>query len=65
MMRSPRSLLFLGVFMMFGGIILPFLMMIKLLTSTFFLNFFSWGISTIGLCLATIGFSMFTTRFKE
>lgn len=50
---------------MIAGILLPFLMMIKLLTSTFFLNFFSWGVSTVGLSLATIGFTMFTTRFKE
>lgn len=65
MIRSPRFLLFFGVFLMIAGILLPFLMMIKLLTSTFFLNFFSWGVSTVGLSLATIGFTMFTTRFKE
>lgn len=65
MIRSPRFLMFFGVFLMIAGVVLPFLMLIKLLASTFFLNFFSWGISTVGLSLATLGFTLFTTRFKE
>lgn len=55
---SPRILLSLGVILMALGIILPFLMVIRLLESTFFLNFFSWGASVTGLSLGTIGFAM-------
>jgi hypothetical protein len=60
MMRSPRLLLSLGVILMLFGIILPFLMAIKLLESTFLLNFFSWGASVAGLSLGTIGFALWS-----
>ena len=60
MMNSPRFLLSLGVILMLLGIILPFLMLIKVLESTFFLNFFAWGASVTGLALGTIGFAMWS-----
>ena len=59
-MNSPRFLLFLGLILMLLGIVLPFLMVIKVLESTFFLNFFSWGLSVAGLALGTIGFAMYS-----
>lgn len=59
-MNSPRLLLFVGVFLMLVGIILPFLIVIQVLPSTFFLNFFSWGSSVAGLALGTIGFALWT-----
>jgi hypothetical protein len=55
MMNHPRLLLSLGLILMLTGVILPFLMMIHVLTSTFFLNFFSWGTSVSGLFLGFIG----------
>lgn len=61
-MISPRFLLILGVILMLLGILLPFLMIIRVLQSTFFLNFFSWGVSVAGLALGTIGFAMYSTR---
>jgi hypothetical protein len=57
-MKSPSLLLSLGVILMLLGIVLPFLMVIQILESTFFLNFFSWGMSVTGLALGTIGFAM-------
>ena len=66
MWRSPRFLLSLGVFLMLLGIILPFLMVIRVLESTFFLNFFSYGASVAGLAFGTIGFALWSrTRRKE
>ena len=59
-MNSPRVLLSLGLIMMLLGIVLPFLMVIQILESTFFLNFFSWGLSVTGLALGTIGFAMYS-----
>ena len=44
-MNSPRLMVSLGLTLMLLGIILPFLMLIHVLESTFFLNFFSWGAS--------------------
>ena len=60
MLNSPRFLLSFGVVLMLLGIVLPFLMVIKVLESTFFLNFFSWGASVAGLAFGTIGFAMYS-----
>ena len=59
-MRSPRFLLVLGLILMLSGIILPFLMVIHLIESTFFLNFFSAGASSLGLALGMVGFAQLT-----
>lgn len=63
-MRSPRFFLGLGLFLMLLGVILPFLMVIKVLESTFLLNFVSWAGSVIGLALGMIGVSLTTKRHK-
>lgn len=65
MMNSPRLLLSLGVILMLLGIALPFLMVIQVLESTFFLNFFSWGASVAGLALGTIGFALWSKNRRE
>ena len=60
MMNSPRLLLALGVALMLLGIILPFLIVIKVLDSTLFLNFFAYGASVAGLALGTVGFALWS-----
>ena len=65
LMNSPRLLLGLGIILMLLGIILPFLMVIHVLPSTFFLNFFSWGASVAGLSFGTIGFAMYSRGKKD
>ena len=65
LMNSPRFLLSLGVGLMLLGIILPFLMVIHVLESTFFLNFFSWGASVAGLAFGTIGFATYSRSRKN
>lgn len=64
-MNSPRFLLFLGLFLMVLGIVLPFLIVIQILESTFFLNFFSWGASVAGLSLGIIGFALYSRNRRE
>jgi hypothetical protein len=64
-MRSPRFLLSLGILLMLLGIVLPFLMVIKVLESTFFLNFFSYGMSVAGLAFGTIGFALWSRNRKD
>ena len=64
-MKSPRFLLSLGVILMLLGVVLPFLMVIRQVESTFFLNFFSWGASVAGLSLGTIGFAMYVRVKKD
>ena len=65
LMNSPRLLLILGVVLMLLGIVLPFLMVIKVLESTFFLNFLAWGASVAGLAFGTIGFAMWSRGRRE
>ena len=64
-MNSPRFLLGLGVFLMLLGVVLPFLMVIQVLESTFFLNFLAWGASVAGLAFGTIGFAMYSKGTKD
>jgi len=63
--NSPRLLLILGVLLLLLGVVLPFLMVIQMLESTFFLNFLSWGASVAGLGLGTIGFAMYSRGRKD
>jgi uncharacterized membrane protein len=63
-MKSPRLLLGLGLFLMLLGIALPFAMVIHVVESTFFLNFFSWGASVLGLTLSMIGIVLLRSTRK-
>ena len=64
-MNSPRLLLSFGLTLMLLGIILPFLILIHVLESTFFLNFFSWGASVAGLSFGTIGFAIYSKTNRD
>lgn len=56
MMRlSPVQLILIGFVLSLLGVALPLLMVIHILQSTFFLNFFSYISSVIGLFLGIIG----------
>ena len=65
MMNSPRLLLALGLFLMILGIVIPILIVIRVMESTFFLNFFSWGASVAGLFLGIIGVATWVRKRKE
>ena len=64
-MNSPRLMVSIGLTLMLLGIILPFLMLIHVLESTFFLNFFSWGASVGGMFLGVIGVATWVRTRKE
>jgi hypothetical protein len=61
---NPRSLIIVGFILVLFGAVAPFLMVIGVLESTFFLNFFSFAASVVGLFLGLLGISMYrkTTR---
>ena len=61
-MKDPRFLLTLGLVLLFSGVILPFLMVIKILEPTFALVFISSGSSTLGLALGMVGLSQWTSK---
>jgi len=52
---SPGSLIVIGILLMILGIVLPLLMVIHVLTSTFFLNFFSYTVSLVGMIVGFYG----------
>jgi len=58
-MKNPRTLLIIGFSLLLAGVILPFLMVIHVLESTFLLNFFSFGAQVAGLFLGFIGSVMY------
>ncbi|MEL7643414.1 MAG: hypothetical protein AAGU25_04830 [bacterium] len=45
----------IGLVLMILGIVLPFLMVLDVIESTFFLNFFSYIISLVGMLVASVG----------
>jgi len=52
--EHPGRLFVVAVLLMLFGVVMPFLMVIKVVESTFFLNFLSYGSSTLGLLLGII-----------
>lgn len=61
----PWALILIGFFFVVLGMVLPFLMVIRVLPSTFFLNFFSYGISLTGLFLGIIGASSYVQNRRK
>ncbi len=50
-----KPLLLLGGVLVVAGVVLPFLMVIQVLPSTFFLNFFAYISSVTGMWLGMLG----------
>ena len=61
----PINLIILGFFMVLTGAVLPFLMVIQLVESTFLLNFISYTASVVGLFLGVIGSAMYLRYRKQ
>lgn len=66
-MKTIRGeyLILLGFVMVLLGAILPFLMVMHILTSTIFLNFFSYTVSVAGLFLGLIGSAYFVRYHRS
>jgi len=65
-MRTIRGeyIILIGFVMVVAGAVLPFLMVMRILPSTIFLNFFSYGASVMGLFLGLIGCAYFV-RYRR
>jgi hypothetical protein len=61
----PWQLILLGFILSMMGVIFPFLMVIQILPSTFFLNFFSYTASMSGLFLGIIGASRYAKENRK
>jgi len=62
---SPRLLLGLGLIFIFTGWIIPLLIIMRVVPSSFLLNFISWGTSVSGLFIGFIGGAMLVRINKE
>ncbi len=61
----PWHLIRIGFALSVLGVALPFLMVIQVLQSTFFLNFLSFTSSLVGLILGIIGATLFVRRSRR
>jgi len=52
---QPWKMILVGGAMMIVSIILPFLMVMQILRSTFFLNFLAYGLSVAGILIGFVG----------
>jgi hypothetical protein len=59
MFNRPIVLIIIGFVLVMLGWIFPFLMVMHVISSTFFLNFFSYAISLMGLILGISGSAMY------
>ena len=61
----PWGLILIGFLLSLTGVVLPFLIVVHVLPSTFFLNFFSYGASILGLFLGIIGVSFYVQQNRK
>jgi len=64
MTRNPIALLLFGLLLLLSGCVLPFLMVIHVIPSTFFLNFFAYTLQIAGLIMGIIG-AAFYVRLRK
>ncbi len=64
-MHLFSRLFVIGFLCVLVGAVLPFLMVMQILPSTFFLNFVSFATSVIGIFLGVIGVAMYTGLQKQ
>jgi hypothetical protein len=62
---GPRALIIIGGVLVFLGFFLPLLMVIKVLESTFLLNFVAFITSLVGLFLGLMGTAQYVIEFRR
>lgn len=61
----PWLLILIGFLLSVNGVVLPFLMLIHTIPSTYFLNFFSYISTFSGLILGIIGASLYVQAHRK
>jgi hypothetical protein len=56
--KQPRNFIILASLMLPAGVVLPLLMIVGEMESTFLTNFVSYAVSAVGLFLGIIGIAM-------
>jgi hypothetical protein len=65
MTDHPVAIIILGFFLLVIGWMLPFLMLLHILPSTFFLNFFAYLLMLLGLILGIVGSALYVRLRKK
>jgi hypothetical protein len=55
----------ISIFLLLFGFVMPFLMVLHIVESTLFLNFLSFGASTLGLFLGIASIAAYRTKQKR
>lgn len=61
----PWKIIVIGFFLVLLGFLVPMLMVLKVIQSSFLLSFLSHGASVSGLILGIIGAAMYTRKGKS
>jgi hypothetical protein len=64
-LEHPGRLLAIAIFLLIFGFVMPFLMALEVVESTFFLNFLSFGASVLGLFLGIAGITAYRGKQKK
>ena len=62
---NPRNVILLGFVLVLLGAVLPFLMVMHIVQTTYLLVFLSYGASVAGLVLGVIGGSMYVRKRRK
>jgi len=62
---DPKILMGIGFLLMVLGTVLPFLMVLQIITSTLFLNFFAFGAGFLGLIIGMMGILTMALRNRN
>lgn len=62
---NPRNIILIGFVLVLIGFVVPLLMTLRVIPSTWFLNFMSFASSVCGLFLGLIGAAYYTRMGRE
>jgi len=62
---NPRNLFIIGFILLFLGLIIPMLMVLQIIKSTLFLNFFAYASSVLGLLLGIVSSAYMVVRSRK
>lgn len=65
LLSHPVRLIFIGGFLVTFGMVVPFLMVIQVISSSFILSFLSYIASFLGLMFGIIGAALYVREDKE
>jgi positive regulator of sigma E activity len=63
--EHPKLLFVVAILLMVFGVVMPFLMVLKLVESTFFLNFLSYGSQILGFFLGVVSLAAYRVKQKK